>query len=748
MGGVRTVSSRHENPVIQVTFRRSASLLKGPNPVATAILIGVAFAIAILGPMSLGICGCTMFTLAAVALILATSLGVGNSALGALTLEREKKTLDALRLTQLSAHEVLFGKLLPELGNLAVIVLMLAPTVVAAGLWGPETLTVTFGAVAIAILAGLFASVLGLFMSSVFETTSQAVVAGWIAKGVWLILTPALDMVVGALLVQNVSPPVFTSINPLAAFGVLDVPEAAVGTRLLLPLLFPLATLVVGGLLWMITARRYASGMVSGGGMRDRVVHSVYRRGFGPDVLQRWFPGFRNNPAFVRELASQVRAGAGRWPGYLVFVVLFLAPSFYSRSWTLNDLALANAAHSGPAASLCVEDSGSGPSASEQGGVAGTGSGVHLATWVPASGSETHGTRVDAVLKGHTSTGCLRLFLLQSLGVPLPADQLCFIVRKPSSIDARQIENVHVETADQVDPRAAARFGLGPQADVRPLEKGRREAAERASLRVGMVGAIVLLLLYVSIRYSAFLATAVTGERARRTWEDLALTGIPVREAMKGKVLGAVLLPVLQMTLAFPVLTVFVAMGNLTFGEVCALYVYALAVSLAATTLGLWASARTATSHDANLRALSMVLAGFLVLPVLLPLVSGYAFFGVLLVALTTWVSRRKPVLALAWAGLGVLLAVAPETVSPLTALVTFMPSLSNGAWFLAQFGLDPHCAEAQLLSLVCAAAAMFFLSVIFWEGAMEAITDGHDGNAIAAEVMQPASSAGLLASP
>ena len=67
-----------------------------------------------------------------------------------------------------------------------------------------------------------------------------------------------------------------------------------------------------------------------------------------------------------------------------------------------------------------------------------------------------------------------------------------------------------------------------------------------ATLHVGLAGAIGLLLLYLSIRFSAFLATAVTGERSRRTWEDLALTGISAGDAMAGKVLGSVVLPLTQ----------------------------------------------------------------------------------------------------------------------------------------------------------------------------------------------------------
>src|SRR5690349_20500329 len=75
------------------------------------LALGIGFAVLMLGPTAAGVCGCTTFTLSAASLVLMCAVLVGNSTLGALTSEREKKTLDCLRLTQLTANQVLASKM-------------------------------------------------------------------------------------------------------------------------------------------------------------------------------------------------------------------------------------------------------------------------------------------------------------------------------------------------------------------------------------------------------------------------------------------------------------------------------------------------------------------------------------------------------------------------------------------------------------------------------------------------------------
>jgi ABC-type Na+ efflux pump permease subunit len=729
MGGVVDMSGLFDNPMVGSALRRASGPAKGSNPLLSLLLRGGGFALLILVPMAIGVCGCTMFTLSAVAMILATSLGVGNSAFGALTVEREKKTLDSLRLTQLSANEVLLGKLLPEFATLAAIVATLGPTVIAAGLWGQEGWALTFGAVGIAILAGGFSCVLAIFLSSLFATTSQAVVAGWITKGVWLLLTPMLDLVVGAVLVQNVSPPVFTSINPLAAFGVLDVPEAASGARLWLPMIFPVATIGLSILLWVVTARRFASGMANGGGLRDTTVHPVYHKGFGPSFVSRAIPVLRDNPSFLRELAAQIRAGAGRWPGYMVFLVLFLAPTFYARSWTLNDMRFAASERRAATVQVAGDtmvssqpgDNGQSTSVATRG--------VHL-TFASDAG-KMH--RTEVVLEGHTPTACLRMGLFQAFGVGLPKSQLrVYEVEDSDAISSASSHPIaRPIPADSSDAMPAMSNLTSSTTAPVVLTEDHRLAATRSSLHVGIAGAIALLLLYLSIRFSAFLATAVTGERSRRTWEDLALTGISVRDAMQGKVLGAILLPLIQMSVVFPVLGIFVAAGNLTVTDVLGLYVYAVALSVAAAMLGLWASSRTGTSHDAHLRALLLVMAAFFFIPITMP---GVQLVLIPLALIAACASARRPASLLAWGCIVAVLAMAPQAMSPLTAAVSFVPSLTASHSFLSLLHVAPASGTEAMLNLVCGLLLMVSLSVVLWNSAIERLTDGRDGEAIAAE--------------
>lgn len=714
-----------ENPLIRAAFRRSSvsgRFLADPRSRLNLLFMAAAFALLILVPMALGVCGCTMFALSAVAMILAASLGVGTLAFGALTVEREKKTLDGLRLTQMSAHEVLLGKLLPEFGTLAVILCVMAPTVLVAGVWGNQGLIVSFGAVAIALCAGLFSAVLGIFLSSVLLTTSQAVVAGWIAKGVWLLLTPMLDLVCGAVLVQNVSPPVFTSVNPLAAFGVLAVPEAASESRLWLPYIYPFASLGITVLLWFVTARRYTDGMAFNGGLRDKHVHPVYRNGFGPGWLSKCLPVLRNNPSFLRELAAQVRAGAGRWPGYLVFVVLFLAPTFYARSWTLNDMRLNHVQERAAQVQIVHEDLPTVSDGPVQKPVF-TGRSVHMRAY-----------NTDFALEGHTSTACLRLTLFELAGIALPRNSLKFYRRVGDMRGAATYNYfrdctvfVQVEKPDEVTATA-----IGLHSDVRntpELTEENRLAASRSSLHVGIAGAITLLLLYLSIRFSAFLATAVTGQRTRRTWEDLALTGISAREAMSGKVLGAILLPVVQMTLTFPVLGTFVVSGNLDVFDIGLLYVYAIALSVAAAMLGLWASSRTTTSHDAHLRALCLVLSSFFLLPLMLPALASVIIPLAVVAALS---STRRPSSVLAWGCIAATLAIAPHAISPLTAAVSFMPSLTSSSSFLNLLTMAPTSTTEALINFGGGVLLMLSLSVVLWNSTIDRLTDANDGEAIA----------------
>lgn len=706
------------NPLVELAAERPAWMLRARGQG----IIAAGLCWALLGLYALGICGCTVFALVSLSMVLATCFGVGNTAFGALTIEREKKTLDSLRLTQLSAHEVLLGKLLPELWTLGVLVAFTAPTVIVASWLAGDGLLTGLEVVGIGTLGGLFAAVSAIFMSSLFATTSQAVVAGWIVKLLWLVATPLLDMVAGAVLVQPVSPPVFSAFNPLAAAGVLLIPEGASGARTVLPLLFPLASLLAIVAMWLVAAHRFATGMASGAGLRDRHVHPVYRKGWGPRWLTDAIPMLRHNPAFLRELAAQVRSGAGRWPGYMVFVVLFLAPTFYARSWSMTEMGRAQLERPQRHVEVVQEPAHDvktalGPLAQHS---------VYLRTY----------TGTEVVLEGHTSNACLRMFLFDVASIPLPKDSLRFYETRYANSGYGN-PTPTATRVDHPDAQTARVLGLEPARSDSEITEESRATINQSSVSVGLAGAIALFLLYLAIRYSAFMATAVTGERARRTWEDLALSGISARDFMRGKTAAAVLLPWVQMTLAFPALLVFVWWGNISVFEVGELYVYAVALTIAASMLGLWTSAASETSHDAHLRALAIVLFAFMVLPVAGSLLGPVLVAGATVACLANAAQGRAA--AVNWLCVALALGIAPHAVSPLTAAVAFMPSLTTTQSFLTVLGVAPSDVAMALVNLACAVLLLGSLSNLMWRSALGRLEQGSD--ALKADRQVPAES-------
>lgn len=697
------------------------------------LALGIGFAILMLGPTAAGVCGCTTFTLSAASLVLMCAILVGNSTLGALTSEREKKTLDCLRLTQLTANQVLFGKLRPELTTLGRILLAMGPTVLLTSAFSDAGLIRGFLALAIATMAGLLSSVYGLFLSSMFDSTSRAVVAGWVSKAVWLLLTPVLDTIGAAIVVSKNPLPVFDQFNPLAAVWVLAVPEATTGLRSALPFLF----LMVSGLaclaMWVSAARRFDSGMVSAASLTDRRVHTLYRKGWGPAWLQASFPGLKNNPSFLRELTLQLRSGAGRWPGYAVFVVLFLAPFLYAQSWAVKDAVSEELTRpQRPVVTVVAPTAVAVAPVAGEPGVPSTQQSVHLSVG---------GTRL--VLHGHTGVMCMRLTLNQLAGVPLPPHSLAKVTEtSPLTSYSHGGNDAPGPTAVPMTEDEQVRLGLQrpePNAAEPVSELGQihQSRVRQSSLALGVSGAVVLLLLYLAIRCSGFLATAVTSEKDRRSWEDLALTGISPEKALSGKLMGALMMPLVQMTVAFPVLLFFSWSGTLGLFEVAGLYVYAVVLAVAAGLLGLWSSANSPTSHEAHARALMLVLVGFTALPLLVSSLGGILAAGGLLLALVMMsVNSSRPGTCLAWTGLTLAMWLTPKAMSPLTAALGFMPSLStNRVSFLQLLNVAPANGPEMLLNWMGGLIFLGSLSYLLWTATLRKLAHPAQEFALHAEL-------------
>ncbi|MEW6278083.1 MAG: hypothetical protein AB1758_05630 [Candidatus Eremiobacterota bacterium] len=629
------------------------------------------FAVLMLTPLALGVCGCTLFTLASLLVVGACVGLVGNSAFGALTIEREKKTLDSLRLTQLTAGQIVAGKLVPEFLLLTRLLLVTAPTLSALALFGGMGLLPLLKVLALAACGGVLAGALAIAVSSLFDTTSRAVVAGWTVKGIWLLVTPVLDMVLGAVMVQENAVPVFAFVNPLNVLAVALVPEAARGVSSWLPLLGPLAMLAASLACGWLAARRFDAGLTAAPSLTDRVTHPVYRRGWGPGWMHRMFPGLRSNPFFLREMALQLRSGAARWPGYAVFLVLFMAPFFYARSWAVKDALRGMDPGSAPRITVSSELGNPRviePATPGQTEVAMPTRHVMMET---ASGT-------TLMLKGHTDCACLRLYLYGTFQVPLPRDAVWKVTYRPENHWGQQTRVVPTNV-EPLDEESAEQMGLTtPTFSARNegLSLSEEERLNRNAMSVGLAGTVVLLLLYLAIRCSGFMATAVTGERDRKTWEDLALTGSSPARALSGKLAGALLIMFVQMAVAFPILLFFAFTGSLSLAEVGALFVYATGVMVTSALVGLWASASSRSSHEAHARALLLVGGSFALAPLL-----GFGLGGVLaalaLMSALVCLGVQRRAEALALSGVSFSLLLAPKVASPLSAVMAFMPSLS-----------------------------------------------------------------------
>ncbi|MGE0492614.1 MAG: hypothetical protein AB7S38_25590 [Vulcanimicrobiota bacterium] len=679
--------------------------------------LGLIFTLLILGPMLLGWCGCTMFAVASAAWLLACAMLVGTTGFAALTSEREKKTLDSLRLTQLTSSQILLAKLRPEFSLLGRLAAAMAPAVLVAGALGGYGWMAGLMVVLLGLTTGVFSSVLAICTSSLFDTTSRAVVAGWVGKALWLLLTPLADTILAAVLVLRTPPPIFSSLNPLAALKVLLLPEAVSQGYGVLPFMGLLSMLGVAGAMFVFAARRFDNGLAASGGVYDRHQHPVYRQGWGPAWVRK---ALGSNPSFLREMAFQLRSGAGRWPGYAVFLVLFLAPFLYAQSWSAADAVRRAEA---PVPVVETIETSSNPVAITAPGDPVAPRQVRLRT--------RYGETL--ILPGHTNKCCMRVHLNRVAHVPLPANTRRVITEMAYSYDSspapERVETTEPFQTTPIDYSNDNSYGYYSS------QVERASHVRDRSLSLGLAGSVMLLLLYLAIRCSGFLATAVTGERDRRSWEDLALTGISVDTVLSGKVAGALALPLTQMTLCFPALLFFVYTGNLTVAEVLGLFVFATALAVTAALTGLFASASSASSHEAHARCLAMVVGGFALLPALMgagsALISLVAF-GCAFVVLS---QRGRFTEAAAWVGVATSLLVNAQAASPLTSALSFLPSLlATRVSFIQSLG-----AGVTGLSLINWMAAVLFLvsvSYLLWSASLRRLgVNDNEPGALRAEL-------------
>ncbi len=650
----------------------------------------------------LGVCGCTTFTLVSAVLLTAMALLVGNRGFGSLTSEREKKTLDSLRLTQWSADQILFHKVQGELLLGASVLAGLTPALFFAGWWSGYGFLTAAKVWMLAVSTGILSTAFGIFISSLFETTSRAIVAGWVGKGVWLLLTPVADAVTSAVLVQDTAPNLFRLFNPFATLWHVAIPEGASGLAALSGWVSPMVMLLLAGAFWKFAAKRFDEGLTFGSALNDRRVHGVYRSGWS------WLPkALSENPFFMRDFALQLRQGAGRWPGYGVFLVLFMAPLLYAHSYAAKSQ-LDRISHQPKLRPVHVSHT-SNPNESFPR--------TSVTPRVNRTSTEFYAGSTRLVLIGHSGQVCMRMCAHSMVGAPLPAKQLKVVVE-------RHRTNTPQVLADaKTDPVAQKLTGVERPKNSSHLGSKTRlpQRVQDRVTRVGLGGTVFLLLIYLAIRCSGFLTTAVTGERDRKSWEDLALTGAGPNQTMSGKLWAALTMPLIQMSFAFPILLFFVLGQKMGLAELVGLYFYAVAMALVAGTMGLWASTYAGSSHAANAWCLAAVGVCFTIAGGLSVAVSGLVFVAAVVGFVMSCLgkgglNRGFPLLGIAF---GVL--VNPTALAPFAAVKSFMPALGGAV------------GAAGVIQFLGAWVLLVSVGFLLWDATMAKLRHTDDHMAIAA---------------
>jgi hypothetical protein len=555
-------------------------------------------------------CFCSLLPAVLLASFVFNALILGAGLFATLAQEREKRTIDALRLTQLSSLDILLLKSHGELrrwalGNAA----FLALTVGAAWHGSDPMEWALAGGLALAA-GGLLSIALALAVSTRSETTSSAVVGGWVCKGVWLVGFPLLDRVFEAVFVADSQLRLFRYLDP--AWVALQVSEASFfeipGMTPGGLLLGALASVVLAVLAVLQSSRMIDSSFETAASLEDRQRHSAYRQNFPL--------GLHENPFFVRELAWQKRSGAGRWPGYAVFLTLFVAPFLYGLAQGQRNY------DSAPVKVVRLDVTGR----------------VDIASPSQPKREAHYDGRRSAGSHSHGSGDRHHDFTLADSAPPMqtvqrrPHGKLCLsalmglpVSNRPTFQDPTyrvvvtrtgRLEQVPAESMD----------GLLTQQHTSPRRSSSFSDSSRLEYELGrgLLTGLLLTVIYLFVRGGAFMAGSITGEKERRAWDQIALTGVSPQTFVSGKLYAVLSYPIRQMLLASPALALFVLYKVITPMQLVLVVALLVACFVAAGTLGIACSTVRPTSHQAQ--GVALVLAAVILLLPLIPL--GWLFMG------------------------------------------------------------------------------------------------------------------------
>ena len=130
----------------------------------------------------------------------------------------------------------------------------------------------------------------------------------------------------------------------------------------------------------------------------------------------------------------------------------------------------------------------------------------------------------------------------------------------------------------------------------------------------GLLTGLLLTVIYLFVRGGAFMAGSITGEKERRAWDQIALTGVSPDTFISGKLFAVLAYPLRQMLVASPVLALFAIYNVISPLQLVLVLALLMTCFAAAGALGMAASTLRPTSHEAQGAALGIT-AGLLLLP-------------------------------------------------------------------------------------------------------------------------------------
>lgn len=142
---------------------------------------------------------------------------------GAITSEREQRSLDMLLVTNLKARSILLGKLGSALGYIGLLIISSVPVLSVCFMFGgvaPDELICTYALLA---TTGIFFGLTGLFWSCVFRRTMQATAAAYATVALLCIVVTVADFLIVELTRYQVNDMVFSYLNPI--MGIVSVTE-------------------------------------------------------------------------------------------------------------------------------------------------------------------------------------------------------------------------------------------------------------------------------------------------------------------------------------------------------------------------------------------------------------------------------------------------------------------------------------------------------------------------------------------